>query len=756
MSFFNQPTNQGLPYSANEPNATFYVQGAPYQIPFQNQWPAIVNGYVIKLLQDNAQKNCLRCFMFNMASDNAWQNDTFYTMLDTTTRLAEAMSKLPASQGQTQEQIVANAANEVTTCFTATIAQNNPMLKQMMGVGIEAEIQRLLQRQQALAQAVQQLQQQPQQSFNNNGWPNNPPQNNSWPGTQQQQPQGSSFQAARHGTGWPYNGGNNNQPAGNPNINWGRFAGTQSSIAQANAMDENPNAGYKGRSALRPHGAAPAPVQAQQETPAPTSNAFVASRGRSSQGPVQPTGQPASIVEAMFDDMAGTNVQQAPVNKQQAAFAAQVEQQRAQAALTPEPIEEAPVVEVAGNTGLQSAVDLNSIDEERPYDYVRLQNGNEIRPAHSSGWDVTWSVDNPWPEAFDPTTHMKFHVRVNNADGTFIVREVVKEISEAEMEKMEYLQHEIRQRKPYQLDETKAVLPTNWRDVADLAKPQVVIDPEDHSETPVENPEVKIIPTEIEAHSFREAEIKCLNEIIKLGSDNFDGKVREYYFREMQPVSVDGAMIGVMLELAKKQTLVGAAKFLADHMEREQITARLYNILNDALTVRVNEALAVNLGYGNALEIENFVADIESLGEALLEDQMGLMWTLLNQERAEDIIKAVSNILKGDEYWDYLKKLGDQMTRENKAKVNSILALYEKFSVTHVPWAVEIYGEQAQIVKASVQPELHAACAAILERTGKQSVKFSRHYIVDAYDRVVEVLPGYLGMKAVLVRTVKL
>ncbi|MOA20377.1 hypothetical protein D3C78_1408180 [compost metagenome] len=170
----------------------------------------------------------------------------------------------------------------------------------------------------------------------------------------------------------------------------------------------------------------------------------------------------------------------------------------------------------------------------------------------------------------------------------------------------------------------------------------------------------------------------------------------------------------------------------------------------------MNEALAVNLGYGNALEIENFVADIESLGEALLEDQMGLMWTLLNQERAEDIIKAVSNILKGDEYWDYLKKLGDQMTRENKAKVNSILALYEKFSVTHVPWAVEIYGEQAQIVKASVQPELHAACAAILERTGKQSVKFSRHYIVDAYDRVVEVLPGYLGMKAVLVRTVKL
>jgi hypothetical protein len=267
---------------------------------------------------------------------------------------------------------------------------------------------------------------------------------------------------------------------------------------------------------------------------------------------------------------------------------------------------------------------------------------------------------------------------------------------------------------------------------------------------------VKIIPTEIEAHSFREAEIKCLNEVIKLGADNFDGKVREYYFREMQPVSVDGAMIGVMLELAKKQTLVGAAKFLADHMEREQITARLYNVLNEALTARVNEALAVNLGYGNTLEIENFVADIESLGEALLEDQMGLLWTLLNQERAEDIIKPITNILKGDEYWDYLSKLGDQMTRENKAKVNTILARFEKFSVTHVPWSAEIYGEQAQIVKASNQPDLHAACVAILERCKQQSVKFSRHYLIDCYGRVVEVLPGYLGLKAVLVRSVKL
>ncbi|MCO6704803.1 hypothetical protein [Streptomyces sp. CHB9.2] len=753
MSFFNQSNNMGnRQYSANEPNPQFYVQGAPYQVPFQNNFPAIVNGYVIKLLQDNAQKNPLRCYMFNMASDNAWQNDTYYTLLNSTTQLAEAMAKLPASQGQSQEQIVANAANEIVTCYTATIAQQNPMVKNMMGIGIDAEIQRLLQRQAQLEQAVAQVNQQAQ--FQQSPWPNTNQQfnNNNWPGNQQQ----SSFQAARQGTGWPYSGGGS-QPAGNPNINWGRFAGTQSTIAQANAVYDNPNSGYKGRTALRPQGAEPAPQQVQQETPASTSNAFVSSRGRSSQGPVQPTGQPNGVVEEMFNDFGTTNVQpQQPVNKQQQEFAARVEKQRAQAALTPEPLVEPTQATTGGEASLNSMVDKNSINEERPFDYVRLQNGSEIRPAHSSGWDRTWTVDNPWPEAFNPLTHMKFHIRAPQADGSFIVKEVVKEISEAEMEQMEYLQHEIRQRKPYQLDETKRVVPTNWREVADLDKPQVVVDPEDHSETPVENPEVKIIPTEIEAHSFQEAEIKCLNEVLKLGSDNFEGKVREYYFREMKPISVDGAMIGVMLELAKKTTLVGAARFLADHMEREQITARLYNVLNEALTERVNEALSINLGYGNALEIENFVADIESLGEALLEDQMGLLWTLLNQERAEDIIKAVSNILKGDEYWDYLSKLGDQMTRENKAKVNSILARFEKFSVTHVPWSVEIYGEQAQSVKASTQPELHAACVALLDRCKGQAVKFSRHYIVDVYGRVTEVLPGYLGMKAVLVRSVKL
>lgn len=757
--FFNQQNN-GLQFSPEQPNPTFYVQGAPFSVPFQNQFPPIVNGYVIKLLQDNAQKNPLRCYMFNKASDNAWQNDFYYMLLSSTTALAEAMAATPSCQNQPQETIVATAANEVTTCATATIAMEVPQVKNMMGAGIDAEIQRLIQRQQQLADAVQRHQQgshsQPafgqQGGFNQpNQW-NNQPQSN-WPGNQQQPQGGSSWQAAHRGSGWPYNNNSGGgQPAGNPNINWGRYAGQQSTIAQQNAYASPNTGGYNGRSGLKPQGAAPAQPQPQAQEPlAQSTNAFAQSRGRSSQGPQQPTGGGQAIVEEMFDNMAGDNVQnQPPVNQQQRAFAQRVEQQRAQQALTPEPLSEPTVV--PGD----HSVDRSSIDEDRPYDYVRLKDGTEIRPAHSSGWELTWTIEQPWPVAFDPTTHMKFHLRIPQADGTFIVKETIKAIAENEQEVMEYLQHEIRQRKPYQLDTSKKVLPANWVEMADLAKPQVVIDPEDHSETPVETPEVKIIPVEIEAHSFQEAEIKYLNEVIAGGSANFEGKVREYYFREMLPVAVDGPMIGVMLELGKKTTLVQAANFLGDHLEREQITPKLYNVLNEAFTKRVNETLSVNLGYGNSLEIESFVDDIEDLGDALREDNMGLLWTILNSERGEDVIKSVSNILKGDEYWDYLAKLGSHMTRQYKTEVNCVLARYEKVSVTHVPWALEIYDENAHMLKASEMPEAHAACVALLERTGASAVKFSRHYLVDIYDRVVEVLPGYLGMNSVLVRSVKL
>lgn len=739
--FGNQPTMQmnNLPVSATEVNQQYYCAGVPYQVPFKNAFPDIVNGYVIKMLQDNAFKNPLRIFLFNIASSNGYQNEIYQMLVASTTDLAEAFAA--TTQGNSQEQLVIQAANEVTACATAMMANQYPALKQMMGQGIEIEINRLMQRHQQIGQLVAQVQQQrqPQQpqgfggGFNQNQF-SQPQQQGGWP---QQQPQQQWNQRSAPA------------PAANPNINWGRFAGQASSAQVASTFNPNAN-GFQGRGGLSATPALPAP--AAQPAPAPaaaSANTFGNSWGgrSSSDWPANKATAPAAIVEEMFQDMGSPSM---PVeNERQKAFARSIEAQQSRP--TPEPYVEPVATQSPGGVA-----NHDTINTDRPYDLVILDSGVEIRPAHQSGWTRTWSIESPWPMAFDPNTHMKFHVRTPQPDGSFVVKEVVKAISPQELDQMEYLQHEIKNRVPYVLDPTKKVMPVDWDEMATLDAPQVTRE-EDGAEVPVENPEVKIIPEELVAHSFEEAEIKYLNEVIEVGSEHFDGKVREYCYRDMKPVNADGNMIGVMIELSKKSTLSSAAKFLREHQEAEEITPRLYNILNKELTNRVNQALSINLGYGKRCLIEDFVLDIDDLGNVLHEDAMGLLWSLLNTERASDILNAVTNILKGEEYWDYLSKLGKNLTKEHKGEVMQVLARYELNSVTHLPWALDLFAtEEAQVLKASENPAIHKAMVGLLNRANKKATKFSHHYIVDVNDRVLEIMPGFLGTNSVLVRAAQL
>lgn len=742
---FSTFNNQQLPVSATDVNQQFYCPGAPNQVPFKNAFPDMVNGIVVHLLQENAFKNPLRIFLFNMASANGYQNDLYAMLVSSTTELAEALAV--TTQGNTPVGLVTQAAGEVLSCATAMLATQYPSLQQMMGNGIEVEINRLLQRQQQIGALVQQVanqnQPQQQQGFNNNQF------------SQPQQQRG--FNAPQGNSGWPYNTmANNNQPApSRGNMDWGRYAGAAS---QGGRVEQsfNPNAGgYQGRGGLSAISSNPQQPAAQQRTEQSTTDTFAAGNGRSSSSkaawPKRDTGIPG-VIDEMFQDMGGSSM--VSENAQQQAFARQVEAQRAKPEpyVEPEPVFVAPPV----NQNPKAIVNADSHDPERPFDYLLMADGTEIRPAHQSGWTRTWSIEEPWDCCFNPNTHMKFHVRKQQDDGTYIVKEVIKAITPDEAKSMEYLQHEIRKLMPYKLDPSKKVVPVDWEQVATLGEPQMVRE-EDGAMTPVEDPEVKIIANDLTAHSFEEAEIKYLDEVIEIGSDDFDGAVREYSYRNMKPVNVDGNMIGVMVELSKKPTLSAAAKFLREHQENEEITPRLYTMLNKELTARVNQALAINLGYGNRCQIEDFVTDIDDLGNALHEDAMGLLWSLLNTERAADILNTVTNILKGEDYWNYLSALGKNLTRDHKAEVMQILARYEYNSVTHVPWALELYATKApQALKASDNGLVHKALVSLLDRATKKGGHYTHHYVVDINGTVLEVLPGYLGTRSVLVRAAEL
>lgn len=161
---FNQPQNN-LPVRADMPDMSAMIQGVPYQVPFvpqfqvrpqQQQLIQLITGYTINELQVNAQKNPLRCFLFNMMSAQRWQNPQFAQMVSSVGDYAEMLA---AQQGVQAEAAIRQAAAELCAIMAAYFAGQFPALQQTLQPQQWTEMQGLTLRYQQIGQAIQQYQQ---------------------------------------------------------------------------------------------------------------------------------------------------------------------------------------------------------------------------------------------------------------------------------------------------------------------------------------------------------------------------------------------------------------------------------------------------------------------------------------------------------------------------------------------------------------------------------------------------------------------
>lgn len=197
----------GLPFSIQGIDQSYWISGGlPYNPPQQvvpqvqlrplvQQAAVVAAGYLILELQNSAQKNPLRVFLYNQASQNGYVNQKFGQMYVGVLEYAEYLHV--ASNGRLGlEQAIQQASQEICAIMTAVAVQEFPALQQACGLDQQAfhEIQRLLQHYGQITAALDryfaQGMQQPQQGYQNfRGQPQQPMTNQYSPQRHQPQPQ---------------------------------------------------------------------------------------------------------------------------------------------------------------------------------------------------------------------------------------------------------------------------------------------------------------------------------------------------------------------------------------------------------------------------------------------------------------------------------------------------------------------------------------------------------------------------------------
>lgn len=764
--FQQQPMYGALPFPTDQVMQANFFPSAPNipanfnfnSLPQMQQFNQMVAGYLIKVVQDNAGRNPLRCFTANMLSNNRWVNPEFESAFLAVSDYAFTL----LSSGQANnnpEQAVMQAATQVASCLAAIYAQKFPQLMQNIPPQQQQELTGLLATYQQIAQRIAQMRQQLQ---GGNGWGQQQmTQQPGWgqPVMQMQQPRGQWAAGNVQQQGAVQQGWQQNQMQQQGWNNQGQQSGWGNQMQQP-TWQQQP----------QQHNTAEAIVNRDNER-----NSFAPAVQAQPQETAQVEVTKLQGVDAIMEEW-GQDTQQQHGSGQtvpmgQGAYQPrqqQVQQPVAQVQPTQQQPKRMTVIEKLDSPGEFYPLDLGKLqfinkmgfisqDSNRLWDQLVLETGEEIRPAHASGWKVTYDPSEPYGLFYDPERFVKFHIRKINEDGSMFVREKLIEIDDNVRTTMQYLNHEIRKNLDYRLPDDAKVAEVPWSALNKEPLPvsQLAQHTEEQSKleegqdpTPVD---ILILSLKKACHSFEEAELNYHKEMIC--NDVPEGMPVEYSFRKVTPLFLSKPHLAKLAELRQCETLVELAALLRD----TEMDHLLKTKLNGMLTEAVNDAVAYNLGYGKGLNIDDFIYDMDELGEAIRGDGYHTMWHTLNKERYAAVVMPVLEVLTGEEQSAYLNQLIEGTPKEQRKQYQSVLSLVENNVVVHLSG---VFGtgfqsdEALQITKEMDEPLLAAIRSSFGRHHGDQKKRVKHHYFVDDIGTVLEVHRGWLVPGSMLVRRI--
>lgn len=755
---YQQPMYGSLPVPIDRPMQENFYLSAPNipvsfnfnSLPQMQQFNPMVAGYLIKVVQDNAGRNPLRCFTANMLSQNRWVNPEFESAFMAVSDFAFVL--LSSGQvGNNPEAAIVQAANQVASCLAAIYTQKFPALMNGMPPQQQQEIQALLATYQQIAQRIGQMRQQMQGGWGGmqqppmqQGWGQNSMQfqqpRGQWAAAQtQQQPMQQNWPQQTQQSGW-----------GQPQQGWGNQMQQPSWAGQQNQHNNTADA-VVSRSNER-NSYTPAVQSSQEEQQVEVTKL---------QGVDAIMEEWGSETSQRYGSGAVPQTQQGSYNPP---------------AQTQAPVQEQPtgkpkqmtVIESLENPGEFHPLDLSGLqfvnkmgfiasDPNRLWDQLVLESGEEVRPAYSSGWKVSYDPAQPYGLFCDPERFMKFHIRKINPDGSMFIREKLVEIEDDLRSSMQYMNHEIRKSLDYRLPEDVKVAEVPWSALTHEPLPVEKLKEHEEAQSKLEEGQeptpvdILLLDLKKACHTFEEAELNYHKEMIC--HDVPEDMPVEYSFRKVTPLFLSKPHLAKLAELRQCETLVELSAMLRD----TDMDMLLKSKLNSILTEAVNDALAYNLGYGKGLNIDDFIYDMDALGEAIRADGYHTMWHTLNKERYSAIALPALEVLTGDNQSAYLYELIDKTPKEQRRQYQSVLSLVENNVVVHLPgvFGPEFRDDEAlQITKEMDEALLGAIRASFGRHHGDQKKRVKHHYFVDSVGNVLEVHRGWLVPGSMLVRRV--
>lgn len=766
----NHQQPQGLPVSPVQIDGTAWVQqGLPQQPPFvpnlnvghmRNLLPLITGGAMLTL-QQNAQKNPLRTFCYNLCSRNMYQNAEFSEFLAAIVEFTEFLMAVEKLQ---PDQAIQTACEQMASIFVALNVRKFPALQQFVDPQMANDLNGFLGQFNQLKGAITQWQQamhQPQPA--NMGWGGN----------------AGSF----GGGGMPMNMG----MGGNMNMNMGGGGGWNNNAwAQPRPMNPAHVGGVRGGGPAmgmgggfggggygygQPQQRRNVGISGQQANnlfrdgpgygmPQPHSSAYdtggnvqmgMGRRRRSGEAEELTFGNEGVTHERYQMEDRNERVlhnagwPRAPRNDQGDL------QERIQPAATNWTTGSDDFVATAdyfpvGNEDYPRVKDVN-----RPYDSVFLSEGVEMRPAAFSGWQKTWTQEHPYHVIYNPETHILFHIR--HADGT------VNELAKPRTSDMDYLSHELdpKLRAGHQAQQDSKpgaakVVAIDAQAVAQMRPhPKLAISTvfeatgEESTNDVSKVVTAQVIENVVQAHSLEEADTKIsLN--LPDGVQLHGRSPVEFYVDLVNTVRGNPNMIHTVKSLSQLTDFEEFRLKLMAALTQNQVSEEVYKLIDKRVTQSLNDALAKSMGL-EGWRVDSFVDDWMDLAQLLTETYSKTLVEALKRHAADVIGPSVS-VLSGDSFAKYLHGMGVEAGTQPK-----ILVFRERVSVTTVPWSLDqvmATVEDGGLVQQSTMPNLFDAMTAIITRTSDQSIPFAKRYFSTVDKQLLEIRKGFLGSEAYL------
>ncbi len=378
------------------------------------------------------------------------------------------------------------------------------------------------------------------------------------------------------------------------------------------------------------------------------------------------------------------------------------------------------------------------MDPKRIFDWVLLQDGTQLRPAHLSDWKVSFdpeAVATPW---YNPQTHLLMHVKT--PDGRVRAEPFKRESA------MDYLDHELDPalRKRAQDEALKAggKVEAAWNLVEQLrpnpSSPLATAEPlgedaEGHQVRPL-NP-----GDYLTTNSLPDA-IK--RAVLKLKVDHPDvlNQAFELYVDRGVLTEVANPDFDLLFKLSTTESFKSLFHLLIDSAADED----LIKAVDKRVAQHISSAMQYHLGLRD-WSIDSFQDDYGELLAALKQDYGQSVVEALEGYAIEIISRALAYYPE-----DELSKIRSAVGLEEGLNA---LVWRERSSVTRLPVTAQelaVADDKGVLISETNQPELYRTLSSIYERTEDLPLTFHGRYLATSDGVVYQLARGYLNDQALM------